>query len=328
VHDDDGGQKEGERPAFFPRRQRGLSGRPRAVALVAVLVLLAGGGVWYWLASRDGSETTIRGGDLGEPPPARAAPADSAADLPPLDASDALVRDLVAGLSSRPRLAEWLATDRLVRRFVGAVVSVAAGTSPRDELAFLDPDGAFEVRGSRADGDGAAADDEPATGDSVAGDGSGAAGRPAVIDPASYDRYDPVATTIASLDTEGTAEIYRRLRPLFREAYRELGFSEGSFDGTLARAVENLLAVPVPEEPVEVVPAAEGTDWVYRNPDLEGLSPAQKHLLRMGPENVHRVQAKLRELAGALDLPLVELRGRGGSDAGPGTPPGRESPGP
>lgn len=328
MRDDDVDQKEGDRPDFFPRRRRGLAGRPRAVALVVLLVLLAGAGVWYWLRSPDGSDATIRGGDLGETPPARAAPADSAPDLPPLDASDALVRDLVAGLSSRPRLAEWLATDRLVRRFVGAVVSVAAGTSPRDELGFLGPDGAFEVRGSGAGGDGAAADDEPATGEAAGDRPAAAADRVAVVDPASYDRYDPVAATFASLDTRGTAGTYRRLRPLFQEAYRELGFSEGSFDGTLARAVENLLAVPVPDGPVEVVPAAEGTDWVYRDPALEGLSPAQKHLLRMGPENVRRVQAKLRELAGALDLPLVEPRGRRGSDAGPGTPPGRETPGP
>lgn len=298
----------GDRLAFFPRRRRGLAGRPRAVALVVALVLAVGGGLWYWLASRDGGDGVIRAGDPGDPPAARAAPADSAApELPPLDASDALVRDLVAGLSSRPRLAEWLATDRLVRRFVGAVVSVAAGTSPRDELEFLGPEGEFRVR-RPGGGDGAGAGDgEPAAGEAVGGDASGAAGRPAVIDPASYDRYDPVAATFVSLDTEGTAEIYRRLRPLFREAHRELGFSEGSFDGTLARAVENLLAVPIPDGPVEVVPAAEGTDWAYRDAELEGLSPAQKHLLRMGPENVRRVQAKLRELARALDLPVVGL---------------------
>lgn len=279
----------GRRGGDAGRRRLAWRGRPRLVGGAVVLALLLGGGVWWWLSSRDVADRTVRADGAVDPPPAPAAPADSAASLPPLDASDARVRELLSGLSSRPELAEWLVTDRLVRRFVGAVVSVAAGTSPRDELEFLDPEGEFRVREGGEGGEAR----------------RGGAATAATIDPASYRRYDPVAATFASLDTEGTARLYRRLRPLFREAYRELGFSEGSFHGTLARAVENLLAVPVPEGPVEVVPADEGLGWAYRDPALEALSPAQKHLLRMGPENVRRVQAKLRELAGALDLPLL-----------------------
>ena len=265
------------------KRRRGLSRRQRNAAIAIVVALLVGAGVWLWLRSGDGGEASPRAGDVGDAAAAPAGPADSALDLPELDASDAFVRDVVAGLSSRPQLAEWLATDRLVRRFVGSVVQVAAGLSPRDELEFMEPEGSFAVR-------------EP-------GEPSAAA----VVDPASYRRYDPVAATFVSLDTEGTAELYRRLRPLFREAYRDLGFSEGSFDGVMARAFETLLAVPVPEGPIRVVPS--GADaYEFRDPALEDLAPAQKHLLRMGPENVRRVQAKLRELAGALDLPMVATR--------------------
>jgi hypothetical protein len=43
--------------------------------------------------------------------------------------------------------------------------------------------------------------------------------------------------------------------------------------------------------------------YEYADPKLEALSPAQKALLRMGPRNVPRVQAKLRELAAALRSP-------------------------
>lgn len=223
------------------------------------------------------------------------APTEPREDLPALDASDELVRRLAESLSSRPRLAEWLATDDLIRRFVGAVVRVAAGRSPREPLEFLEPEGEFLVRG------------EP--GDS------------AVIDPESHRRYDPLAATITALDTRGTAELYRRIRPLLREAYRDLGFREPSFDETLARAAAVLLAVPVPEAPIEVVPVG-GTAWAYRNPELEALSPAQKALVRMGPENVERIQAKLRELARALDLPgpvrLPTARGGGTPGASSG----------
>ncbi len=43
----------------------------------------------------------------------------------------------------------------------------------------------------------------------------------------------------------------------------------------------------------------------YVDPKLEALSPAQKQLLRMGPENAQKIQAKLRELAGVLGLKLT-----------------------
>jgi hypothetical protein len=261
-------------------RRRRYSGRTWTVVGAVALAILLAAGAWLWLRGRDAGEGP---GGAGEPADTMAttAPADSPIDLPDLEASDELVRRMAEGLSSRPELAEWLATDRLVRRFVGAVVVVAAGRSPREELEFLDPEATFEVR--RPD-------------------------EPTVVEPASYRRYDAVAATVASLDNRGTAELYRRLRPLFQEAYRDLGFREGSFDGALARAVETLLAVPVPEGPVEVVPVG-GNAYEYRDPELEALSPAQKHLLRMGPDNIQRIQAKLRELAGALDLPVVTGQG-------------------
>jgi hypothetical protein len=41
--------------------------------------------------------------------------------------------------------------------------------------------------------------------------------------------------------------------------------------------------------------------------DLEGLSDAQKHLLRMGPQNIRKIQNKLREMAVALGVPENQL---------------------
>jgi hypothetical protein len=48
---------------------------------------------------------------------------------------------------------------------------------------------------------------------------------------------------------------------------------------------------------------ARGAVYSYAKPALENLSPAQKQLLRMGPDNVKRVQIKLRELRDALGDP-------------------------
>ncbi len=43
--------------------------------------------------------------------------------------------------------------------------------------------------------------------------------------------------------------------------------------------------------------------YEYADRTLEALTPAQKQLLRMGPANVARIQAKLREFQAALAIP-------------------------
>ncbi len=50
-------------------------------------------------------------------------------------------------------------------------------------------------------------------------------------------------------------------------------------------------------------PAVDAYEFV--DPALESLSPAQKHLLRMGPDNARLVREKLREIADLLELPQV-----------------------
>lgn len=263
------------------RRRRGLRKRRTAVAAAVLLALVLVGG-WFWLRSRPDS-----GPDAGGPedPGMAAAPSDesgigapdttgaSGIGLPELDASDEFVRQMVASLSSRPGWLTWLATEGLIRRFVRAVIAVSAGESPVEHVEFLRPEGSFRVRES---------------GDSL------------FVHPASYRRYDLATAIFVSLDTQGTTRAYRRLRPLFQEAYEELGFQRGTFDGTLALAIDHLLAVPVPEGPIAI--AWADSLYVHRDPGLEELSAAQKQLLLLGPENARRVQAKLRQLAGSLEL--------------------------
>ncbi|GMU06211.1 DUF3014 domain-containing protein [Corallococcus caeni] len=64
------------------------------------------------------------------------------------------------------------------------------------------------------------------------------------------------------------------------------------------------LARWLPKAPVELTP--KGALYVYADPSLEALGAAEKHLLRMGPENMRKLQAKLTELAAALGLPSAE----------------------
>jgi hypothetical protein len=192
--------------------------------------------------------------------------------LPPLDESDAFVRQLAAALSAHPELARWLARTALVRTLTVVVANVADGETPRPHLDFLAPKQRFR-----------------------------AARRPVrlvVPDPAGFGGYDLFGDAVASVDAAAAAAAYRSLAPLFEAAYVDLGHPEGGFAGALDRAIRALLGVPVLREDVELVPHAVG--FKYADPRLEALTPAQKQFLRTGPRNVRLVQGKLRELAAAL----------------------------
>lgn len=208
----------------------------------------------------------------------------SAEERPPvpldvkLDESDSVIRNLIAGLSSNAVLAEWLKNDDLIRRFVAVVDNIAHGQTPRSHLSFFEPKGSFAVR----------EEEEYYS-----------------IDPQGYQRYDVVADVFVSLDVNGLSDLYARLMPVFRQAYRELGYPEKDFHNTLVAAMAKLLEVPVVEGDIALMEDVQG--YTLADPKLESLSQAQKHLLRMGPENVRKIQSGLRALARALKIPADRL---------------------
>jgi hypothetical protein len=104
--------------------------------------------------------------------------------------------------------------------------NIAEGRTPAGRLPVLRPAGPFRVA-ERRDGP--------------------------VIDPASYARYDPLTSAIASLDAEATARVFGQLKPRTEDAHRELGLSE-TFDRTLERAIRVVLETPVLTDPVRVEP--------------------------------------------------------------------------
>jgi hypothetical protein len=272
-----------EEEVFELRRQSELRAErrrlvTRAVAIMAVVLALIGAAVYYfYFRAAEEAEPEIAEPAVeepaAEPPPAVEEPSAAAQPLPTLNESDWLVRGLAEGLSSNPALTSWLATDDLVRRFVVVVDNIAEGVTPAEHVPFLAPDGEFRVseRGERL-----------------------------VVDPRTYRRYDLVADVFVSLDSEGCAEIYRTLKPLFEEAYGELGYPGRTFDETLARAFRRLRETPVIDRPIEVEPLV--ITYEYADSDLANLAAVQRHFLRLGPRNIRRIQAKLRELSGALEI--------------------------
>ena len=188
-----------------------------------------------------------------------------------VDESDSLVRDLVGKLSSHPELARWLVTQDVIRKYVAAVDNIANGHSPRQQMVFFKTEGEFSVK-------------------------EGTSGF--FVDTAAYARYNIVADVFSSLDSNGTSQLYRQLSPPIQEAYKDLGYPEGKFHATFIRAIDELLAVPVVEG--DVMLEEKLKSFAMADEKLESMSQAQKHLFRMGPQNVRTIQAKLRELKALL----------------------------
>ena len=252
--------------------------------LVAMIVVLAAAaGTWWWWQGRSprGAETkapAAPAADTALAPAARPLGGNPfPADVPSLDLSDAFVRTWVPKLSSHPRVAAWLTTDGLVRNFVTVVANIAEGPSPAGRVPVLKPRGSFQVveRNGRL-----------------------------YVDPRSYERYNELAAGFASLDSAAAAQLYATLKPRIEEASGELG-GRGSFDATLERAITSLLKTPIRDQPLAVEPA--GIGYRYVDADLDSLSGAQKHLLRMGPANARLVQRQLRDVAIALGIPAARL---------------------
>ena len=165
----------------------------------------------------------------------------------------------------------------MIVNFVVVTGRIADGQTPVAELKSIGPISPFRARGAQ-----------------------GALS----IDPSSYRRYDRYAQAVSALDAGGAARIYETLKPRINEVERNFG-GAGSFDAVLERAIVELLKVPVVDGPVALEPA--GIGYAFADPRLEGLSPAQKQLLRMGPDNVRAIQGKLREIASALGIPESRL---------------------
>jgi len=246
------------------------------IALIGVAVIALAAGAYWFFANRTPPATAARPATATAPAQAPTTTADDFEhiDLPPLDDSDALVRQRVGILSSNRLVTAWLATKGLVRNFVVVVDNISRGMNPSRRLAVLKPAGQFRVmtRGSQV-----------------------------VIDPRNYDRFAPIADAAASIDARSAGRLYQSFKPLLQTAYDELG-SQEPIDRAIERTISGLLAVPAIDGDVRVEQSGEGIGYQYSDDKLQELNGAQKQLLRMGPRNIRTIQAQLRTFAAAVGL--------------------------
>lgn len=225
-------------------------------------------------------DSAPRSGPATEPPaepePAPAFVAQGAPQppepLPTLDDSDQAARAALAEVAGDTLVERHLVSDSVIRKLVATVDNLPRETVWIKARVVPPIEGRFQAEGPE---------------DAL------------VISPANHARYAPLARLVGALDAAALAAAYQRHYPLLQEAYEELGYPGRQFHNRALGVIDHLLETPRVAEPIRL--AQPHVRYTFADPALESLSPGQKILLRIGPDNAGIIRAKLIELRAALE---------------------------
>lgn len=190
--------------------------------------------------------------------------------LPELNASDGFVREELLKLSSA--LSPWVQVDQLIRKFLLIINDFSEGTRLEKHMRFLKPEQPFSVE---QDNEGM------------------------FIAESSYHRYDSLAAAIDAVNVEAALALYRKIRPLLLQVYREFSYPDGyRLEGIFLKAGAEILAAPVKTGRIGLV--RPSVHYKFAEPQTEALNPVHKQMLRLGPDNTRIIQNKVRKLVEAL----------------------------
>ncbi|MGM0525141.1 MAG: DUF3014 domain-containing protein [Pseudomonadota bacterium] len=215
---------------------------------------------------------TLEAEPVPEPEPEPESEPEPAPELPELDKSTPTILQTLdtSGISIQP-----LKSSQLVRDAVVIIENLRNGTLVRERTVVQRPDGRFRVL--EIDGE-------------------------LYIDEQTYQRYDALVDWFVSLEEQALAENYELFKPLMNEAFADIGYPDSDITDAVYEAIDVLLDTPVPESLVQV--KDDEVMYTYADPAYESLPPAQKQLLRMGPDNIERIKSKLREIRKVLKANL------------------------
>lgn len=188
-----------------------------------------------------------------------------------LSGSDPLIKKLLESSSNFKGLEHFLDFNDLILRFTSAIDNISRGESPVKNLDFLEPFTKFKPWYDKNN---------------------------AYMDISSYERYDKPVRIFDSFDSKKLTELYLRSKRLINEAYKKLGYSDGQFDDTLYEAMRVLLKTPKIDGKIFLQKGI--VVYKFKKDELEKLNNAQKHFLRMGPENIKKVKSKIIEIGSLL----------------------------
>jgi Protein of unknown function (DUF3014) len=254
-----------------PRRKREASSSTARWLIVGAGLVVTGSLLALWWLSRAQPPTVIPApATMSDPTQAKRRPPREPLELPPLANSDAVLREFVGQLSRDSLLARLLATRDLVRSMTLAVVQIGDGRTPAASLATMRPS-------IRLD-----------------------AGTGGKVEPANFERWESAVRALQSIPARDAARVYVNVKPLFDEAYRELGYPQGDFDVAVIKAIRMLNATP--EVTGDLVLLRREGYFEHDNPALRSLPPVQKQLILLGPSHRRRVLSWLQQVAAALEL--------------------------
>ena len=188
-------------------------------------------------------------------------------ELPTLNDSDGFLSERLQALETGARLMALLTSDDIIRKFVVFVDNVAEGNLPQLEYPVRRLPQAMAVREL----------DENLY----------------EMQTVSYQRYTALIDGLTAVNPEQALAIYRVMKPLFQEAYAEIGYPNRNFDDTLARAIDNVVNASTAEGPFQLIKPK--VMYIYADSEIERMSPVEKQLLRMGPQNAEKLKLALQQ---------------------------------
>lgn len=187
--------------------------------------------------------------------------------LPGLNDSDGFVRERIQALRAGAAMLSLVADDQLIRKFVVFVENISRHEFPQTDLPFRSIGVEMPVR--ELDQNLFLMEDD------------------------AYIRFDGFIDTMTAVDTEQAFALYRLLKPLFQQAYAEIGYRGRDFDDALRLAINNVLQATDVEGPFQLVKPS--VMYLFADSELENADAVHKQLIRIGPRNSTRLMAKLAE---------------------------------
>ena len=187
------------------------------------------------------------------------------------ETADAYARETIESVNGGKALAQFVAGDYIVERAVAIVDAIRRGEVPYKLLPVGRPSKPF-----------------PITDD----------GLRVTMDPSGFSRYDVFAQWVNGIDVMAIVDLLNEYEQIATEALSRMGVGDFDIRSAVLAATTEILATPTVPESTELM--KREANWVYMDPELEALSSLQKQVLRMGPKNSEIIQAKARELRGAV----------------------------
>lgn len=199
--------------------------------------------------------------------------------LPTLDQSDPWLQKKLLSMTWRKELLKLIIDDDMIRRFVVFTDNFANGQIAYEHSPVIRPHNKFTVIESSVK---MTKDHQQVW----------------LWDKNSTHRFNLYVDLLRSFDTDTLVKWYIELKPLIDQAYSELGYPDEDFTATLQGAINRVLDMEIPKQPIEII--RPSVMYRFKDPKIESLDAADKLMLRLGKENLLVVKSVLLEISEKL----------------------------